>query len=228
MGTGFPPKRSDSEESERLGRSEQRVERPAAVIFDVGNVLYHWNPRILYERLIHDDQALDAFLRDVCSSDWHFQHDTGRDFADTSADLIARHPDQADLITRWGTHFIDSVTPSIAGMREIVADLHASAVPLYAITNFSHEFWPPFMARETAMFAPFRDIVVSGVEKLVKPDPALYRLALARFGLEPDEALFIDDREENIAGAAALGIATHHFHDAPTLRASLTALGLLE
>jgi 2-haloacid dehalogenase len=228
VGTGFPPKRSDSEDSERLGRSEQRVERPAAVIFDVGNVLYHWNPRILYERLIGDDQALDAFLRDVCSSDWHFQHDTGRDFADTSADLIARHPDQADLITRWGTHFIDSVTPSIEGMREIVADLHASAVPLYAITNFSHEFWPPFMARETAMFAPFRDIVVSGVEKLVKPDPALYRLALARFGLEPHEALFIDDREENIAGAAALGIATHHFHDAPTLRASLTALGLLE
>lgn len=203
------------------------MERPAAVIFDVGNVLYHWNPRILYERLIDDDQALDAFLRDVCSPDWHFQHDAGRDFADTSAELIARHPDQAHLITRWGSHFIDSVTPSIAGMREIVTDLHANAVPLYAITNFSHEFWPPFRAREAAMFAPFRDIVVSGIENLTKPDAAIYHLALTRFGLEAHDALFVDDREDNIASAAALGIATHLFRDAPTLRHNLTQRGLL-
>lgn len=66
-----------------------------AVIFDVGNVLFHWDPRILYERLIADDRALDAFLRDVVTHEWHFQHDAGRDFADTSAELIALHPDKA-------------------------------------------------------------------------------------------------------------------------------------
>lgn len=228
MDTRFPPTRCDSEASERLERSEQRVKRPTAVIFDVGNVLYHWNPRILYKRLIDDDQALDAFLRDICSLDWHFQHDAGRDFADTSAELIARHPDKAALITHWGAHFIDCITPAVTGMPEIVTDLHASAVPLYGLTNFSHEFWPPFVAREAALFAPFRDIVVSGAEKLVKPDPAIYHLALSRFGLKPHEALFIDDREENIVGAAALGIATHHFRDAAKLRKELTALGLLE
>lgn len=58
----------------------------AAVIFDVGNVLYHWNPRILYERLIDDDRALDAFLRDVVTPEWHFQHDAGRPFAETSVE----------------------------------------------------------------------------------------------------------------------------------------------
>ena len=64
-----------------------------AVIFDVGKVLYDWNPRFLYERLIGDDQALEAFLQDVVTPEWHFQHDAGRPFAETSAELIARFPE---------------------------------------------------------------------------------------------------------------------------------------
>ncbi|WP_150290648.1 HAD family hydrolase [Sphingobium estronivorans] len=200
----------------------------AAVIFDVGNVLYRWNPRVLYERLIDDDRALDAFLRDVVTLDWHFQHDQGRPFAETSAELIACHPERADLIRLWGETFIDSVGPAVEGMPEIVRDLCDSGIPLFAITNFSAEFWPPFQAREAAMFAPFRDIVVSGVEKLVKPDPAIYRLALDRFGLRGEQALFIDDRAENIVAAQAEGLRGHLFRDAATLRRELTALDLIQ
>ncbi|WP_176591741.1 HAD family phosphatase [Sphingobium sp. EM0848] len=205
------------------------TERPeiAAVIFDVGNVLYRWNPRVLHERLIDDDQALDALLRDVVTTDWHFQHDQGRPFAETSAELIARHPDRADLIRLWGEKFVDSVGPAVTGMPEIVRDLHGAGVALFAITNFSAEFWTPFHAREAALFAPFRDIVVSGVEKLVKPDPAIYRLALDRFGLRAEQALFIDDRAENIVAAQAQGMYGHLFRDAAMLRRELALLGLL-
>ncbi|AEG50501.1 HAD-superfamily hydrolase, subfamily IA, variant 3 [Sphingobium chlorophenolicum L-1] len=198
-----------------------------AVIFDVGNVLYHWNPRVLYERLIDDDRALDAFLRDVVTPDWHFQHDQGRPFAETSAELIARHPEQADLIRLWGEKFIDSVGPAIEGMPEIVGALDGRGIPLFAITNFSDEFWAPFHAREAALFAPFRDIVVSGAERLAKPDPAIYRLALARFGLRAEQALFVDDREDNILAAEAEGMRGHLFRDAATLRQELAELGLL-
>ena len=200
----------------------------AAVIFDVGNVLYHWNPRVLYERLIDDDRALDAFLRDVVTMDWHFQHDAGRPFAETSAELIARHPGSADLIRLWGEKFIDSVGPAVDGMADIIRELDGRDVPLFAITNFSDEFWPSFHAREAGLFAPFRNIVVSGAEKLVKPDPAIYRLALARFGLRAEQALFVDDREENILAAEAEGMRGHLFRDAGTLRQELSALGLLE
>jgi 2-haloacid dehalogenase len=200
----------------------------AAVIFDVGQVLYHWEPRLLYERLIDDDRALDAFLRDVVTMDWHVQHDMGRPFAQTSAELIARHPEHETLIRLWGERFIDSVQPAVTGMSELVRDLYQRGVPLYALTNFSAEFWTPFHAREATLFAHFRDILVSGAEKLVKPDPAIYRLVLNRFGLRPEETLFIDDREENIAAAQALGIRGHLFRDAPTLRRDLAALGLLD
>jgi 2-haloacid dehalogenase len=100
-------------------------------------------------------------------------------------------------------------------------------VPLFAITNFSGEFWRPFRNREAAIFDRFRDIVVSGDERLVKPDPAIYHLALDRFGLEPGEAVFIDDRADNVAAANGVGMRGLEFVDAPTLRAQLNALGLL-
>ena len=209
------------------GLTATRSDRPTAVIFDVGRVLYDWDPRILYRRLIADDRALDTFLRDVVTTEWHFQHDAGRDFADTSAELIALYPRHRDLIAAWGPRFNDSIGDAIAGMHELVAELDSAGVPLFAITNFSHEFWPPFRAREAALFDRFRDVVVSGTEKLMKPDPAIYALALARFGLEPHEAVFIDDNRANIDAAAAMGIHALHFTDEATLRPKLRALGLV-
>ncbi len=200
---------------------------PTAVIFDVGRVLYDWDPRILYRRLIDDDRALDAFLRDVVTHEWHFQHDAGRDFADTSAELAALYPQHADLIAAWGPRFLDSIGDPIAGMTALVDELEARDVPLFAITNFSHEFWPPFRAREAAMFDRFRDVVVSGAEKLVKPDPAIYHLALKRFGLDAAHTVFIDDNAANIAGAASVGLIALHFEGEPKLRGELRALGLL-
>src|SRR3546814_3159989 len=95
----------------------------SAVIFDVGNFLYDWNPRFLYERLIDDEQALDIFLRDVVTPEWHFQHDAGRPFAETSGELAARYPQHADLIGLWGPRFNDSIRGRIEGMAELVAEL---------------------------------------------------------------------------------------------------------
>jgi 2-haloacid dehalogenase len=201
--------------------------RPTSVIFDVGNVLYGWDPRFLYERLIDDDRALDAFLRDVVTREWHFQHDEGRPFAETSAELSARFPEHADLIAAWGPRFNESLNGAIPGMTAIVEELDAAGVPLYGITNFSGEFWPPFRAQEAALFDRFRDIVVSGDEKMVKPAPAIYALALDRFGLEAGEAVFVDDSPANVQGAADAGIHAVLFTGAAAFRVELVRLGLL-
>jgi 2-haloacid dehalogenase len=198
-----------------------------AVVFDVGNVLYGWEPRRLYERLIGDGQALDAFMRDVVTMDWHLQHDAGRDFADTSAELIAAYPQHRDLIEAWGPRFEETVTGPIPGMLDLVRALDAANVPLFCITNFSHEFFPPFRALRADIFDRFADILVSGDEKLIKPDPAIYALALERFGLKVGEGLFIDDRLENIESARENGFVGHHFTRAEVLRGELDELGLL-
>nr|WP_157028281.1 HAD-IA family hydrolase [Sphingomonas horti] len=180
----------------------------------------------MYERLIEDDRALDAFLRDVVTRDWHFQHDAGRPFAETSAELIAEYPQHAELIAAWSPRFNESVGPPVDGMIPLVEELDAAGVPLFAITNFSGEFWGPF--RDTQpVFDRFRDVIVSGTERLVKPDAAIYQLALKRFGMPADALIFIDDSARNVAGAEAIGIRGHLFRDAATLRTELTALSLL-
>jgi 2-haloacid dehalogenase len=100
-------------------------------------------------------------------------------------------------------------------------------VPFFAITNFSADFWPPFRAKEDAFFRRFRGILVSGEEKLLKPDPAIYFRALDRFRLKPAEALFVDDRLINVEGAQAVGMHAHLFTGADDLRARLEAESLL-
>lgn len=201
--------------------------QPRAVIFDVGQVLYQWDPRFLYERLIADDRALDAFLSTVATRAWHFQHDEGRPFAETSVELIAEFPEHEALIAAWGPRFNEMIPAPIPGMIALVEQLDAAGVPLFAITNFSGEFWKPFRDREAAVFDRFRGVVVSGDEKLLKPDPAIYALALERFGLEAGEALFVDDNEANVEGAKRAGIHAVLFTDAAAFRAELVKFGLL-
>lgn len=203
------------------------MSQPKAVIFDVGGVLFQWSPRFLYERLIADDRALDAFLDRVLTRDWHFQHDCGRPFAETSAELIAQFPEHEALIAVWQDRFNETIPGPVPGTIDILNELDARGVPLFCITNFSGEFWPPFAATRPDVFGKFRDIVVSGDEKLIKPDPAIYALALSRFGLEPGEAVFIDDNLPNAEAATAAGIQGIHFTGADSLRAELVGLGLL-
>lgn len=148
---------------------------------------------------------------------WHSQHDAGRAFAETSAELIAL----------YGPRFGDTIPGPIPGSPAIVEALDMADVPLFAITNFSGEFWRPLRIANAGLFDRFRDIVVSGDEKLVKPDPAIFALALRRFGLPPGEALFVDDRADNVAAAEAAGMIGHIFRDASTLRADLVDRRLL-
>lgn len=200
---------------------------PHAVIFDVGNVLFPWEPRRVYERLFDSEQALDAFLSQVCTKEWHFQHDAGRPFAETSAELAALYPEHADKIALWGPRFGEQLGPPIAGMAELVAELDSAGVPLYGITNFSGEFWRDWAPSQDALFGRFRDIVVSGDERLTKPDPAIYALALARFGLAGPDAVFVDDMPVNVEAANRAGIHGVVFTGAEAFRADLVRMGVL-
>jgi 2-haloacid dehalogenase len=198
-----------------------------AVVFDIGGVLFDWSPRYLYRKLIDDSARLDHFLSHILTLDWHFQHDLGRDFAETSAELIAAHPGEAELIRAFGPRFDETVGEPIPGTHEIIRALDAAGIPLFCITNFSHEFFLPFRARHAELFDRFQHIVVSGEVKLAKPDPAIYALALRRFGLEGGEAIFVDDVLANAEAASANGFVGHHFKDALGVKTALVTHGLI-
>ena len=196
------------------------------VVFDLGRVLVQWDLRHLFAKLIDDADELDWFLANVVTPEWHFQHDAGRPLADMLPELKAQFPAYARHIDAYATRFNETVPGPVSGSFEIVDELAARGVPLYAITNFGAEFWDGFRPTQL-IFDHFRDIIVSGVEKMVKPDAAIYQLALARFNLSAGEAIFIDDNLDNVMAARENGFAAHHFTDAQTLRAELSALGLV-
>jgi 2-haloacid dehalogenase len=197
-----------------------------AVVFDVGNVLYGWDIGALYEKLIPDPARRAWFLTHVVTPEWHFQHDAGRPHAETTAELTAQFPGEADLIAAYVPRWLETITGPVPGMHELVAELDDAGVPIFGITNFSAEFWDMFRP-QAPLFDRFRDVVVSGAEKLVKPDPAIYRLARQRFGLAEGQGLFVDDRIENVRAGKAEGFPGHHFTGVAALRTRLQAEGLL-
>jgi 2-haloacid dehalogenase len=198
-----------------------------AVLFDVGNVLYGWDPQSFLVRQIADDEARLKFIEESDFFGWHESMDGGRPYDEAAAELSEKFPAYAHLIAAWSDRFGETITGPVPGTHEIVEALDARGVPLFAITNFSADFWPPFHQREKAFFNRFRDILVSGEVRMLKPDPAIYYLALDRFGLKPAETLFVDDRRINVDAALAIGMRAHLFTGAADLRARLADEGLL-
>jgi 2-haloacid dehalogenase len=196
------------------------------VVFDVGKVLFEWDLRHLFAKLIDDSQELEYFVNNVVTPQWHFQHDAGRPLAEMVPERVAEFPQYAALIDAYATRFNETIPGPVDGSLEIVSELAERRVPLFAITNFGAEFWDMFRPTQP-IFDHFGDIIVSGAEKLVKPDPAIYALALERFGLQSGEAIFIDDNHDNVLSARANGFAAHHFTDSRSLRRELTSLNLL-
>ena len=197
------------------------------VVFDLGGVLIEWNPRYLYRRLFNGDEAaMEDFLATVCTPEWNLAQDAGRRFDEAEAEAAARHPDKLDLIQAWRRNFHEMIPGPIAGTVAILDELRGRFVPLYALTNWSAETF----AKQPARFeflAWFNGIVVSGLEKLAKPDPRIFRVLLERHGIDPARAVFIDDSAPNAAAATALGMHGIRFTGPDQLRRELTALGLL-
>ena len=199
---------------------------PKAVVFDIGRVLFDWNLRFLFEKLIDEPAALDRFLAEVVTEEWHFQSDGGQSLAEMVPARIAQFPEHAHLIEAYRARFNETLPAAIPGTHEIVRRLAGRGVPLYALTNFGAEFWAGFRPVQP-IFDLFADVVVSGEERVAKPDPLIYQIAERRFGLPPHALFFTDDNPANIAAAAARGWRAHLFTDAPGLEAELAAHGLL-
>lgn len=200
--------------------------RPATVVFDLGAVLIDWDPRHLFRELFPGDaDGMERFLAEVCTPAWNHRQDEGRTWAEAVAELVARHPHEEARIRAYADRWPEMLGGPITGTVAILERLDAAGVPCYALTNWSAETFP--IARERFPFlGRFRGIVVSGDERVAKPDPAIYRILLARHRLAPERTVFIDDREENIATARALGIDGIRYTDPATLADALRARGL--
>ena len=197
-----------------------------AVVFDLGGVLIDWDPRYLYRKLLADEAAMEEFLATVCTPEWNAEQDRGRPFAEGVAELAGRHPEHAVAIAAYHERWPEMVAGDVPGTVEVLADLRAAGVPLYALTNWSAETFA--ITRPRFEFLDwFCGLLVSGEEGIAKPDPAIFRLLLDRFGLDPAATFFVDDSEANVATARELGIDAVRFTGPRRLRRELVARRML-
>ena len=199
---------------------------PHTVIFDLGGVLIDWNPRYLYRKLLDDEAAVEHFLATICTPAWNEQQDAGRPITEAVAQLTAQWPRQADLIAAYYDRWIEMLGGPMMETVDVLAALHQRRVPLFALTNWSAETFP-YVSDRYDFLGWFQGIVVSGREKMKKPDRRIYQVLLDRYGLAAHDTVFIDDSAANVAAAREVGLHALRFDTAPALRRDLEGLGLL-
>ncbi len=196
-----------------------------SVVFDIGGVLIDWNPRYLFRKLFDEEEEMEWFLSNICTAEWNLQQDAGRPFSEATTELQGRYPDYHDHIAAYYGRWEEMLGKEIEGTVEILRELKRDGMPLYALSNWSDEAFPVALERFDFL-GEFDGMVVSGYEKVVKPDHAIYRLLLERYSLIPEESVFIDDNRDNATAAGEIGFNTVHFHSPAQLREELTSLGL--
>lgn len=197
------------------------------VVFDLGGVLVDWNPRYLFRKLMKDELEIEAFLSEVCTSDWNERQDEGRSLSEATEELVKLHPHREEHIRAYYGRWVETLGGPIQGTVEILEEIHrAKTHPLYALSNWSAETFPKARAMYPFL-GLFKSVLLSGEEKMIKPNPKFYGLLTSRFGVVPERSIFIDDNARNIEAGRALGFVTHHFKSPELLRRHLEELGII-
>lgn len=195
------------------------------IIFDFGGVLVDWNPRYVYRDYFQDDEKMEWFLANICTDEWNIEQDRGRSLAEATELLVAQHPDWEKEIRmyygQWETMMKDAIYETV----DILFELKKK-YKMYGLTNWSAETFPIALDR-FEFFQVFEGILVSGEEKLIKPDEKIFERMMEKFDLKPENCLFIDDTAKNVEASRKFGIETIHFKNPDDLRKELEELEIL-
>src|SRR5450432_1581350 len=195
------------------------------IIFDFGGVLIDWNPRYMYRDEFEESSEMEHFLSKVCTDDWNLQQDKGRSLAEGTRILQDKFPEHAVKIQlyydQWEKMIKGHIPQNVTVLRKL-----KEKYKLYGLTNWSAETFP-IVFKRFPFFKLFDGIVISGEEKLIKPDKKIFEIILERYHLKAKNALFIDDNMNNIQAAKEIGFVTIHVQEKTDLKKELHALGLI-
>ncbi len=198
------------------------------IIFDAGSVLVNWNRYYLYTVVFGGDAERAAhFCKNVVTDEWNDVTDSGRPLGECLQQLYLQHPDAHTYISAYWNCYKDMDGGEVPGMYDLLLKLKGKGLHLFCLTNWSAETFPIVKEVNHRLFSFFEGIVVSGEEKIMKPDAGIYELILKRYGLDREESLFVDDRQKNVDGALAVGLPAERFIDAENLKGRLEALNVL-
>lgn len=198
---------------------------PAAIIFDISNVLIEWQPERFYDRTVGAARRREMFAA-VELHAMNDRVDLGQGFRDIIYETAEAHPDFRAEIRMWHARWIELASPVIDGSVRLLRALRARGLPVHALTNFGIGSFD-LACRHCDFLTEFDRTFVSGRMGVIKPDPAIFASVEAELGLRGDAILFTDDREANVAAAEARGWRTHLFTAPGGWADRLVAEGLL-
>ena len=198
------------------------------IVFDMGQVLIRWRPEEILEHFDLTGEEKTILLQELFWSPEWTQQDRG---ILTEGEMIERvsarlpeslHAAVEEVIKAW---HVWHLTP-MPGMAELVRRLQAQGYGIYLLSNAStalRGYFPRIPGSEC-----FDGLMVSAEEKLLKPQHEIYERLYERFGLVPEQCVFIDDSPANIEGAMLTGMQGIVFRgDTERLRRELRALGIM-
>jgi len=181
-------------------------------LFDLGGVFFDWDPNHFFKNVFDDDEERKYFLTEVCNDQWNLQQDAGRSIAEAESELIPKFPHYENEIKMYYKNHRKMIRGIFEESIEVLRQLKNKNYKCYVLSNWSAETFEgipidyPFMQL-------FDGLLISGEDKLIKPDQAIYELAKKRFNLDPEETVFIDDKLENIEAAQKMNFKTIHLTD---------------
>lgn len=175
------------------------------IIFDYGGVLLDWNPHYLYDPYFGDKEKAEWFLTNICTYEWNAQHDGGRRVAEGTAELVAEHPEWKKEIEMYYGEFMQMMGGQIEGMEDCVKQLKDKGYHIFGLSNWSEETFA-LVRHVYPVLDLMEGMVISGIEKVMKPNHRIFEIALERFGIMADETVFVDDNPNNVKAACEVGI----------------------
>jgi len=195
------------------------------IIFDFGGVLVDWNPRYLYKSHFSNEQEMEHFLKNICTDEWNAEQDRGRSLVEGTLLLQNKFPEFHSHIQlfydRWETMLKGDIPETVSLLYKLKAKYK-----IYGLTNWSAETIS-IAYKRFSFFKEFDGIVVSGEEKLIKPDQQIYTVLLDRYNLNAANTVFIDDNLKNIKAAEEVGLNGIHFENADQLETRLKSIGAI-
>ncbi|MCQ4034533.1 HAD family hydrolase [Kaistella montana] len=197
------------------------------IIFDFGGVLMDWNPRYFFKDYFNDDEKMEFFLKNIADDEWNAEQDRGRSLAEGTEILVTKFPDWETEIRAYYDNWTTMLKSDIPENVAVLKQLKHSEYELFGLTNWSAETFP-YALSNYDFFEIFEEkIVVSGEEKLIKPDPKIWHVLLEKYQLNAEESVFIDDNPKNIEIAKNIDFITVHINDGTDLAKELRDLKLV-
>lgn len=196
------------------------------IIFDFGGVVMDWNPRYFFKDYFNDDEKMEYFLKNITTDEWNIEQDRGRTLAEGTAIQVANFPEWEKEIRAYYDNWTTMLKSEIADNVAVLRKLEHSEYELFGLTNWSAETFP-YALENYDFFSIFKGkIVVSGTEKLIKPNPEIWHVLLNRYQIKAEESVFIDDNFKNIEVAKSLGFICIHIKEDTDLEKELRDLGI--